>query len=240
MFFLMHVLPHTQDQDIFFKYIEACAKMGNTREVDRVIQETSNYDPIQVRDFLMEGRLQDPRPLIHLCNKHGYIEELTRHLYNNQQNRFIEIFLMNVNQDASPKVLGTLLELNCDDVYIVQLLNTIRKCPIDELVSEFECKGKLKMLRQWLEHRKDERIQDPALHNALAKIYIEINNDPQKFLIENEYYDSKIIGKYCEERNPDLAYTAYKRAWGECDNELINVTNKNFLFRLQARYLVER
>jgi clathrin heavy chain len=42
------------------------------------------------------------------------------------------------------------------------------------------------------------------------------------------------------ERNPDLAYTAYKRAWGECDDELIEVTNKNYLFKMQARYLVER
>jgi len=33
---------------------------------------------------------------------------------------------------------------------------------------------------------------------------------------------------------------AYKRTWGSCDNELIAVTNKNALFRLQARYLVER
>lgn len=83
-------------------------------------------------------------------------------------------------------------------------------------------------------------IQEPALHNALAKIYIDINKDPQNFLINNQYYDSKVVGKYCEERNPDLAYTAYKRAWGECDDELIEVTNKNYLFKMQARYLVER
>jgi clathrin heavy chain len=59
-------------------------------------------------------------------------------------------------------------------------------------------------------------------------------------LINNQYYDSKVVGKYCEERNPDLAYTAYKRAWGECDEELIEVTNKNYLYRRQASYLVER
>ena len=59
-------------------------------------------------------------------------------------------------------------------------------------------------------------------------------------MINNLYYDSKVVGKYCEERNPDLAYTAYKRAWGECDEELIEVTNKNYLYRRQASYLVER
>jgi len=96
------------------------------------------------------------------------------------------------------------------------------------------------MLQPWLEARSDERIQDPALHNALAKIYIDIDQDPQDFLINNKFYDSKDVGKYCEERNPDLAFIAYKRAWGECDDELIEVTNKNYLYRMQAKYLVER
>lgn len=96
------------------------------------------------------------------------------------------------------------------------------------------------MLQDWLEDRHNERNQEPELHNALAKIYIDVNKDPQDFLIKNQFYDSKIVGKYCEERNPDLAFTAYKRAWGSCDQELIEVTNRNYLFRKQARYLVER
>lgn len=74
------------------------------------------------------------------------------------------------------------------------------------------------MLDQWLEQRSEERCQEPALHNALAKIYVD-KGDPkaQDYLIKNQYYDSKVVGKYCEERNPDLAFTAYKRAWGSCD-----------------------
>ena len=96
------------------------------------------------------------------------------------------------------------------------------------------------MLQNWLEARHEERIQDPALHNALAKIYVDINKNPENFLMNNEYYDSKVVGKYCEERNPDLAFTAYKRDWGKCDDEIIEVTNKNYMYRMQARYLVER
>ena len=41
-----------------------------------------------------------------------------------------------------------------------------------------------------------------------------------------------MIGKFCEERDPHLAVMAYKRTWGTCDEELINVTNKNALFRV--------
>jgi hypothetical protein len=39
------------------------------------------------------------------------------------------------------------------------------------------------------------------------------------------------VGKYCEKRDPTLVVAAYRR--GQCD-ELINVTNKNSLFKLQA------
>ena len=74
----------------------------------------------------------------------------------------------------------------------------------------------------------------------MAMIYIDLNKDPQDFLIKNDFYDPKIVGKYCEERNPDLACIAYRKAWGSCDYELVEVTNRNFLYRLQARYLVER
>jgi clathrin heavy chain len=240
LFFLASVLPTTEDPEIYFKYIEACTRLGNYKEVERVIKETDYYDAVKVKDFLKDAKLADPRPLIHLCEKHQYIDELTRYLFNNKQKQFIEIYLHRVNQAAAPKVLGTLLEVDCDEVYIKQLLNSIRACPIEELVEEFQKKGKLKLLQGWLESRNDERITETALHNALAIIYIDINKDPQNFLINNQYYDSKVVGKYCEDRNPDLAFIAYKRAWGSCDMELVEVTNKNYLFRLQARYLVER
>jgi clathrin heavy chain len=91
-----------------------------------------------------------------------------------------------------------------------------------------------------LDARVTEGNQLPAIHNALAKIKIDTNQDPQNFLVNNPFYDSKEIGQYCEDRDPHLAFMAYKRAWGQCDDELINVTNKNALYRLQARYLVER
>ncbi len=240
LIYLANVLPHTDDPDIYFKYIEACARLGNYKEVERVIRETSFYDPVKVKDFLKEMKLPNPTPLIYLCDMHNFIEELTRYLYKNKHNKFIEIYLFKVNTGATPKVLGTLIELDCDEIYIKQLLNSIRVCPIPELVEEFEKRGKLKVLQGWLEARYEERIQEPALHNALAMIYIDINKDPQTFLINNPFYDSKVVGKFCEERNPDLAFIAYKRAWGSCDMELVEVTNRNYLYRMQARYLVER
>ena len=83
-----------------------------------------------------------------------------------------------------------------------------------------------------------EGSADSHVHNALGKIAIDANNNPEHFLTTNPHYDSRIVGKYCEKRDPTLACVAYKR--GECDEELVDVTNRNSLFKLQSRYMVER
>ena len=38
---------------------------------------------------------------------------------------------------------------------------------------------------------------------------------------ENHFYDSLVVGRYCEKRDPHLACVAYER--GQCDDELIQV-----------------
>ena len=71
-------------------------------------------------------------------------------------------------------------------------------------------------------------------------IYIESNpKHAEDFLISNKHYDSKVVGSYCEERDPRFAVIAYRRANGKCDDELINITNKHAFWRDQAQYLVE-
>ena len=81
-------------------------------------------------------------------------------------------------------------------------------------------------------------VQDPHVHNALGKIIIDGNVSPEHFLTTNPFYDSVVVGKYAEKRDPHLACVAYKR--GQCDDELLSCTNRNSLFKLQARYVVER
>merc|ERR1712241_1463698 len=108
----------------------------------------------------------------------------------------------------------------------------------DELVEEVEKRNRLKLILPWLESRVHEGSVEPATHNALAKIYIDSNNNAERFLMENPHYDSKVVGKYCEKRDPHLACKAYER--GNCDRELIAVCNENSLFKSEARYLVRR
>ncbi len=149
------------------------------------------------------------------------------------------MYLVKVNPLRTPAVVGSLLDLDCSEDFIKGLLLAVRsQCPVGELVEAVERRNRLRLLQPWLEQRLAEGNTEAALHNALAKIYIDTGRDPEQYLQTNAFYDSSVVGKYCEDRDPHLAYVAYKR--GNCDTQLVDVTNRNGLFRLQAKYVTER
>nr|NP_001236999.1 clathrin heavy chain [Glycine max]AAC49294.1 clathrin heavy chain [Glycine max] len=238
-FFLGSYLSSSEDPDIHFKYIEAAAKTGQIKEVERVTRESSFYDPEKTKNFLMEAKLPDARPLINVCDRFGFVPDLTHYLYTNNMLRYIEGYVQKVNPGNAPLVVGQLLDDECPEDFIKGLILSVRSLlPVEPLVEECEKRNRLRLLTQFLEHLVSEGSQDVHVHNALGKIIIDSNNNPEHFLTTNPYYDSRVVGKYCEKRDPTLAVVAYRR--GLCDDELINVTNKNSLFKLQARYVVER
>ena len=53
----------------------------NTTQVERVCRDSTVYDPETVKQFLMDAKLPDPRPLIHVCDRHDFVEEMTSYLY---------------------------------------------------------------------------------------------------------------------------------------------------------------
>jgi clathrin heavy chain len=237
--YLGAIVSYSQDPEVHFKYIEAAVKMNAHRDVERICRESNYYDPKKVRDFLKEARLPDQLPLIIVCDRFDFVEELTRYLYANSMLQYIEAYVQKINPINTPAVVGALLDVDCGEEYIQKLIMSVRNlCPVDDLVAAIEKRNRLKLLLPWLEARVAEGNQEPATHNALAKIYIDLNREPEKFLNTNTFYDSRVVGKYCENRDPHLAFLIYKR--GLCDDELVAVTNKNSLFKSQARYLVER
>ncbi|GAB2274517.1 Clathrin heavy chain [Dionaea muscipula] len=238
-FFLGSYLSSSEDPIIHFKYIEAAAKTGQIKEVERVTRESNFYDPEKTKNFLMEAKLPDARPLINVCDRFGFVPDLTHYLYRNNMLRYIEGYVQKVNPGNAPLVVGQLLDDECPEDFIKGLILSVRSLlPVEPLVEECEKRNRLRLLTQFLEHLVSEGSTDVHVHNALGKIIIDSNNNPEHFLTTNPYYDSRVVGKYCEKRDPTLAVVAYRR--GQCDDELINVTNKNSLFKLQARYVVER
>ena len=99
-----------------------------------------------------------------------------------------------------------------------------------------EKRNRLKLLNPFLEHLVSEGSTDPAVHNALGKIIVDSNNNPEHFLTTNPYYDSGVVGKYCEKRDPNLACVAYKR--GACDDALVDCTNRHSLFKARPALLL--
>ena len=239
-FYLGGIVNISEDKDVTFKYIEAATKMSQLQEVERVCRESDHYDPQKVFNFLKEQRLTEQLPLIIVGDRFNYIHDLVLYLYKNQQFKSIEVYVQRVNPARTPAVIGGLLDVDCDENIIKGLLNSVspQSIPIDELVSEVESRNRLKLLLPFLESTLAAGTQQQAVYNALAKIYIDSNNNPERFLKENDQYDTLTVGKYCERRDPSLAFIAYQK--GQNDLELINITNENSMFKQQARYLIER
>ena len=238
-FYLGSVLASITDPEMTFKYIQAATKCSQFKEVERVTRENPNYDAAKVKEFLKDAKLQDPRPLINVCDKHGYVDELVKFFVSNNQMQFVESYALKVNPQNIPIVAGTLMDLDTNEDFIKNLVLTAGTyCPAAQLVEEVGKRGRLKIITPWLEARINEGSTEPAIHNAIAKTYIDANQNPEHFLRSNPYYDSAEVGKYCEKRDPNLCVIAFTR--GQCDDELVDVTNRYSLFKQQAKYLVER
>ena len=87
----------SEDPEIHLKYIEAAAKTGQIKEVERVTRESNFYDPEKTKNFLMEAKLPDARPLINVCDRFGFVPDLTHYLYKNNMLRYIEGYVQKVN-----------------------------------------------------------------------------------------------------------------------------------------------
>ena len=238
-YYLGAILLKSEDKEVHFKYIQAAAKINNLQEVERVTREDTFFDPKEVAAFLKEARLPDQRPLINVCDRFDMVADLTHFLYTNNMSKYIELYVQKVNPMKCPQVAGQLLDDDCSEDFVRALILSVRAmAPAEQLVEECEKRNRLKIIQPWLEQRQNEGVQEPAVHNALMKIYIDMNNRPEENLVQNMYYDSRVVGEYCEKRDPHLAFIAYKR--GMCDKELIDVCNRHGLFKQEARYLVER
>ena len=227
------------------------------REVERICRESDHYNPEKVKNFLKEANLSDQLPLIIVCDRFDFVHDLVLYLYQKGLINAIEVYVQRVNSARAPQVIGGLLDVDCDENTIKNVLMSITgSFPVNELVEQVEARNRLKLILPWLQAKISAGSQDSALYNALAKIYIESNNNPEQFLKENnvcapiqpyvtladsrylQLYEPLVVGKYCEKRDPYLAYIAYAK--GLCDDELISITNDNSMYKQQARYLVKR
>ncbi|KAF8210229.1 armadillo-type protein [Mycena galopus ATCC 62051] len=200
--------------------VNAATRTSQIPEVERICRESNHYNPEKVKNFLKEAKLADQLLLIILCDRFDFIHNLVLYLDQNGLTKFIEIYVQRVSSVHTPQVIGGLLDVDCDKGTIKSLLTSVTgNFPIDELVHEVEQRNRLKLVLP--------------------------NNNPEVFLKDNNvciFFDIVVrpivVGKFCEKRDPYLAYTAYAK--GFCNDELIAITNESSMFKQQARYLVKR
>ena len=251
--YLGAVVNTSESAEVHLKYIMAATQAKRYDEVERVCRDSTVYDAESVKDFLINAQLSDPRPLIHVCDRNGFIDELTEYLWTTrsagadqstdglpQLAKFLEVYVSKVSPDKAPQVVGKLLDLDGDETFIKNLLMLGFQCPVETMVEQVEKRNRLRLLHPWLEAKIAEGNTDAATHNAMGKIIITLNKDPQQFLMHNHCYDPRVLGEFAAKLDPFLAFLAYKRAAGQCDEELLDVTTTNGLFKDQARYLVEK
>jgi clathrin heavy chain len=139
---------------------------------------------------LKEAKLVEQLPLIIVCDRFNFIHDLVLYLYQNKQFQSIEVYVQRVNPARTPAVVGGLLDVDCEESIIKNLLATVNPAsvPIDELVAEVESRNRLKILLPFLEATLAAGNQQQAVYNALAKIYIDSNVSldfsEQKFLFQ--------------------------------------------------------
>lgn len=191
-------------------------------------------------NFLKEAKLSEQLPLIIVADRFNLVHDLILYLYKNQQFKSIEVYVQRINPARTPQVIGGLLDVDCEESVIKSLLASVNPAsvPIDELVQEVESRNRLKLLLPFLEQTLQAGNQQQAVYNALAKIYIDTNNNPEKFLQDNDQYDSLVVGAYSAKRDPNLAFIAYSK--GQNDLEIVNLCNENGMFKQEARYVLQR
>ncbi|KAF4350817.1 hypothetical protein G4B88_002146 [Cannabis sativa] len=197
-FFLGSYLSSSEDPDIHFKYIEAAARTGQIKEVERVTRESNFYDPEKTKNFLMEAKLPDARPLINVCDRFGFVPDLTHYLYTSNMLRYIEGYVQKVNPGNAPLVVGQLLDDECPEDFIKGLILSVRSLlPVEPLVEECEKRNRLRLLTQFLEHLVSEGSQDVHVHNALA-----IKADPSRvmdYINRLDNFDGPAVGEVAVE-----------------------------------------
>ena len=138
-YYLGSVVNLSEDSEVHFKYIQAASRTGQMREVERVCRESNAYNPEKVKNFLKEAKLPDQLPLIIVCDRFDYVHDLVLYLYQNMMLNYIEVYVQKVNSTRTPQVIGALLDVDCDEGVIKNILESVTgPIPVDELTSEVE------------------------------------------------------------------------------------------------------
>ena len=74
----------------------------------------------------IEAKLSDQLPLIIVCDRFDFVHDLVLYLYRNSLQKYIEIYVQKVNPSRLPVVVGGLMDVDCSEDIIKNLINVVR------------------------------------------------------------------------------------------------------------------
>lgn len=87
--------------------------------------------------------------------------------------RYIEGYVQKVNPAKTPQVVGALLDVECQEDFVKNLIISVRALlPVEPLVAEVEKRNRLKILSNFLEHLEREGSQVRTELPALSYTYL--------------------------------------------------------------------
>ncbi|EKX72660.1 clathrin heavy chain, putative [Theileria equi strain WA] len=224
-----------EDAQLVYKFIECAISQNEVADLERVCRDSNCYDLSNVKDLLKRSRLSNPKSLMIVCDRLGSIAEMTEYLYQSGLDSYLEVYVNTINPGSISSVVGTLFDLGAPDNLIFSILNNLRDSNgIKAMIDVADERHQLMMLRNWLETRVSEGHREPEIHTALAKIYISSHNNAEEFLKTNKLYDRKVVGKFCEDHDPQLAFFIYAEA--QFDDQMAKLCLTNGMHRQLASY----
>lgn len=175
--YLSAILPHCppdQKAPICMAYIQTAVRTQHWKELEKVCREGTGFEPEAAIQFLKDASLEDPLPLIILCDRYGKVHELVLYLHERGAMRYIEVYVQKVNPSRAADVLGALLDVGAEEGRIQDLLISIPVggYSIGDVVAAAEQRNRLSIALPLLEARirHESTSRDPEVLHQLIII----------------------------------------------------------------------
>ncbi|KAK1442350.1 clathrin [Babesia gibsoni] len=234
-----HAEKNELNAELVYKFIQCCIDRQESDELERICKDSNCYDGARVKDLLKQAALPNPKSLLIVCHKLGALSELTEYLYRNNMERAIELYVNTINPGGAPTVVSTLFDLGASETVVNSILENLHDTnAIKSMIKVADERHQLMVLREWLETRVAKGYKEPEVHTALAKILVSSQKNAEEFLRMNKLYDHVAVGKFCEDRDPMLAFLIYSEAL--LDSDVVRLCMANSMHKMLASYALKR
>ena len=104
-------------------YYDTSSRLVFVRSLEE-IEDTK--EPFRNYLTFIEAKLSDQLPLIIVCDRFDFVHDLVLYLYRNSLQKYIEIYVQKVNPSRLPVVVGGLMDVDCSEDIIKNLINVVR------------------------------------------------------------------------------------------------------------------